>query len=328
MNDPASHAPRWMSTVLRAAGIYNLVWGAWVVLWPEWSLRVCGYPEPLNYPQFWQCIGMIVGVYGIGYWIAASDPVRHWPIVFVGFLGKVLGPIGFLWGYSQGTLPLSAGRINITNDVIWWAPFAAILWHALRTSADRPARDPAPLDLSSAIGTVRSQSGETLSELSAAKPLLLVFLRHVGCTFCLEALSDLAKQRPEIEARGTRIALVHLSDEGVAGELFRQYGLDDLPRFSDPDQRLYQAFGLKQGRFLQLFGWKVLSRGTQAAIFEGHGFGGLQGNGLRMPGVFLLRDGTVVASYRHQTTADRPDYCELASGGRQSTDVRHNGSGL
>ena len=41
-------------------------------------------------------MGMIVGVYGIGYLIAARDPRTHWPIVLVGLLGKVFGPIGFV----------------------------------------------------------------------------------------------------------------------------------------------------------------------------------------------------------------------------------------
>ena len=82
-----------MRYILLAAGIYNIVWGAFVVLFPGAIFSWLDMPQP-NYPQFWQCIGMIVGVYGIGYAIAAFDPVRHWPIVLVGFLGKVLGPAG------------------------------------------------------------------------------------------------------------------------------------------------------------------------------------------------------------------------------------------
>lgn len=85
---------------------------------------------PPNYPEIWQCLGMVVGVYGIGYAIAAFDPVRHWPIVLVGLLGKLLGPIGFLWYALAGTLPWRGGWLNVTNDLIWWVPFALILRHA------------------------------------------------------------------------------------------------------------------------------------------------------------------------------------------------------
>jgi hypothetical protein len=83
-----------------------------------------------RYPEIWQCVGMIVGVYGIGYAIAAFDPLRHWPIVLVGFLGKVLGPLGMANAIWQGKLPVVAGLTCFTNDLIWWVPFGIILWRA------------------------------------------------------------------------------------------------------------------------------------------------------------------------------------------------------
>lgn len=128
---PREHSPRWMTFALRAAGIYNLAWGAWVVLRPLDAFRWAGLPEPI-YPELWQCIGMIVGVYGVGYWIAARDPARHWPIVLVGFLGKLFGPIGFLDAALRGRLPWIAGWVNVTNDLIWLVPFALILLYARR----------------------------------------------------------------------------------------------------------------------------------------------------------------------------------------------------
>jgi hypothetical protein len=74
--------------------------------------------------------GMIVGVYGVGYPIAAFDPLRHWSVILVGFLGKVLGPIGMANARWQGRLPLIAGVTCLTNEVIWWVPFGIILWRA------------------------------------------------------------------------------------------------------------------------------------------------------------------------------------------------------
>jgi hypothetical protein len=120
-----------MSRVLWMAAAYNVAWGAFIVLFPLAPFRWAGMPPP-NYPTIWQCIGMIVGVYGVGYACAARDPVRHWPIVLVGFLGKLFGPIGFLWCALNGDLPWIAGWINVTNDVIWLIPFALILRHASR----------------------------------------------------------------------------------------------------------------------------------------------------------------------------------------------------
>jgi hypothetical protein len=103
---PARNTPKWMRVVLYTAGAYNLVWGLWVVLFPAALFHWAGMP-PANYPQIWRCVGMIVGVYGIGYVIAARDPLRHWPMVFVGLLGKVLGPVGMWWSVMHGTLSSS-----------------------------------------------------------------------------------------------------------------------------------------------------------------------------------------------------------------------------
>ncbi len=119
----------WMGWTLRAAAVYNIVWGALVVLFPLWIFEQMAMPLP-NYPEIWQCVGMIVGVYGVGYWIAGGSPLVHWPIVLVGFLGKVFGPVGFLKAVFVGALPWRFGWLNVTNDLIWWVPFAIILWKA------------------------------------------------------------------------------------------------------------------------------------------------------------------------------------------------------
>ena len=115
-----------MKTTLRLAAIYNLLWGAWVVLFPNHFFNLVGM-EPLNHPMVWQGMGMVIGVYGLGYWWASYDPMRHWPIIMVGFLGKIFGPIGFFMNYAQGIVPFNFFYTLITNDFIWWIPFFLIL---------------------------------------------------------------------------------------------------------------------------------------------------------------------------------------------------------
>jgi small multidrug resistance pump len=111
---------------LKLAAIYNLLWGALVILFPHLFFDLAGM-ERTNYPEIWQCVGMIVGVYGVGYWMAAQDPVKHYPVVLVGFLGKILGPIGFAQALITGRFPLAFGIIIIFNDLIWWIPFYKLL---------------------------------------------------------------------------------------------------------------------------------------------------------------------------------------------------------
>jgi hypothetical protein len=45
-------------------------------------------------------------------------------------LGKVLGPLGFIWSVGTAALPLAFGWTILTNDLIWWLPFMLYLREA------------------------------------------------------------------------------------------------------------------------------------------------------------------------------------------------------
>jgi peroxiredoxin len=300
-----------MSWWLVAAGIYNLVWGALTVLVPGWLFDLTGM-EPPNYPFIWQCVGMIVGVYGIGYLAAARDPFRHWPIVLVGFLGKIFGPLGYVGGVLKGEVPPAFGVTLPTNDLLWWIPFGLILYHAFRANTDT-ARGAAATDLATALAEARTQSGTSLAALSRQGPLVVVLLRHSGCVFCREAIADAAAALPRIEEAGARLVLVHQGDDDGLRAIAAGHGIERVDRVSDPEKRLYRALEVPRGSFGQLFGPAVWWPGLRALV-RGHGLGPLVGDGFQMPGAFLVRDGAVVAAYRHAHAADRPDYAGLACG--------------
>lgn len=328
------YARPWHALVLRIAGIYNVIWGAVMVLAPAWTFGVLGMPDagPVAL-SLWQCVGMIVGVYGIGYWVAARDPLRHWPIVLVGLLGKVFGPIGFVQTAMNGVLPWSFGYTILTNDLIWWLPFTLMLIaaanHAIKSKSP-PGAGVKPLSevLSAARVDGGEGAGKSIAELSREAPRLVVFLRHAGCTFCREALADIASQRARIESRGTRLMLVHMGDDAAGRAMAERYGLADVSRLSDPQQSLYASFGLSRGTLGQLFGSRVWLRGFRAGVIDRHGVGGLVGDGFQMPGVFLVRDGRVVAGHVHEHAADRPDYCAIAGSPGAATPPAANAGGI
>ncbi|MEZ5059893.1 MAG: AhpC/TSA family protein, partial [Saprospiraceae bacterium] len=56
-----------------------------------------------------------------------------------------------------------------------------------------------------------TNEGANLLEVSSQKPVMLIFLRHFGCTFCRESLADLAEQRAGIEETGMQIIFVHMA---------------------------------------------------------------------------------------------------------------------
>jgi hypothetical protein len=117
----------WMTTTLQLAAIYNILWGGWTVLFPDHFWQLVGM-ETMRHPMVWQGMGMVIGVYGIGYWWASYRPMRHWPIIAVGMLGKIFGPLGFIMNYLAGDIPFGFFYTLITNDFIWWIPFGLILW--------------------------------------------------------------------------------------------------------------------------------------------------------------------------------------------------------
>lgn len=303
-------APSWARRWLIAAGVYNLLWGGLVILFPHLLFDLTG-AERMRYPEIWQCVGMIVGVYGIGYIIASTNPRQHWPIILVGLLGKVFGPIGFAFALTKGTFPPSFGLTILTNDLIWWAPFFMILWDTFRSRTPHPTGQTPTLD--SALESLQDQHQRTLADTTETSPTLVVLLRHSGCTFCKEALADLASKHTNIADSGVRLAIVTMSSPEQNAKLAERYRLFDAAWLSDPQRLLYRALELRRGTFLQLFGPRVVLRGI-AATLRGHIVGGLDGDGLQMPGTFLLHRRQVLRGYRHTNAADRPDYTKLACG--------------
>jgi hypothetical protein len=118
-----------------AAGLYNLGWGAYSVVDPQWLFRFADMPLQ-NYPEIFACLGMVIGLYGILYLEVARVPERGLLPAAVGLLGKVLGPLGWLYLVSNGRWPVATLALCVSNDLIWWVPFGLYLydaWHCAKT---------------------------------------------------------------------------------------------------------------------------------------------------------------------------------------------------
>ena len=163
------------------------------------------------------------------------------------------------------------------------------------------------------LDKTRTESGCSLIELIDEGPVLLIFLRHFGCAFCRQALEDVANIRAELEARGVRPVFVHLGTPERAKPYFDYYHLSDVERVSNPDGSLYRepAFGLARVSVFQLFRPAVWIAWARGALRK-YGIGMVKEDVFQMPGVFLLRERTIVRVYRHRTIADRPNYLALA----------------
>lgn len=161
------------------------------------------------------------------------------------------------------------------------------------------------------LDRIKTNQGQSLLELSQIKPVLLVFLRHLGCTFCREALKDISEHQQKWGNDAQRIVLVHMERSEVAEPYFAKYGLENCLHIEDVSQELYRSFGLTRGSFTQLFGFKTMVRGFQAGVSLDQLGGSSFGDAFQMPGIFVIHEGKIVSEYIHKTISDRPDYGQL-----------------
>ncbi|HQW25030.1 MAG TPA: SelL-related redox protein [Saprospiraceae bacterium] len=160
---------------------------------------------------------------------------------------------------------------------------------------------------------IYTQRGESLWDLSYKQPVLIVFLRHFGCVFCKEAMTELGKKWEQIKAQNTHLVLVHLADPATAESFFEQYNLSDVDYVTDPDGLVYQQFGLLKATLQQMMGLKVWLRTFQQGVLQGHGLNShVIGDGFQMPGAFQLYEGEIKEKFIHKSIADQPDYIKLA----------------
>lgn len=305
----------WFKAVLYIAGVYHVLWGASVVFYPCFWFDLGSLSHP-NYVQLWQIVGLYEIVFGFGFLMAASNPLRHWRVVLMGFVTKLCVTVGFTYYYLKGVEPAVIFNMVLSNHIFWLIPFLIILYNAYRHQylLDNEMIHLNGLEISELLDFYETNQGESLRVLSANQPVMLVFLRHFGCTFCKETLWFIQKLRPEIEAKGTKIILVHMHHESKAAGELTKYKLDDLDRVSDPESMLYKGFNLKRGTLSQVLGFKVWLRGVYLWLTKGAFISSPDGvDTFQMPGIFLIYKGEIIKKYIHLTAADVPPYLELAT---------------
>ena len=172
-----------------------------------------------------------------------------------------------------------------------------------------------PADITQTLASIHTESGTSLLSLVQASPVLLIFLRHFGCSFCRQAISDIAGLRGELDARGVRPVFVRLGTPERARPYFDYYGIGDVERISDPDAAVYRDPLFALGRVHPL--WHLVNPAVWAGWLKGaifkHGIGALREDAHQMPGLFFLKGHGIVRRFRYRTIADQPDYLKLVA---------------
>jgi hypothetical protein len=168
-------------------------------------------------------------------------------------------------------------------------------------------------EMAAVLQEYRTETGRTLLELVDESPVLLIFLRHFGCSFCRQTLDDVSKIREGIEARGIRPVFVHLGSPERAKPYFDYYHLSDIERVSDPQATLYARplFALPRKNVFSHFLVPAVVKAWLQGAGRKHGIGMIKEDAEQMPGLFYLRGRAIVRAYRYRTIADQPDYLKL-----------------
>lgn len=296
-----------MRVSLILAGSYHILFAVWTNLWPFHAFELLGLPNP-NHPMLWRILGLISGILGLGLLISAKDPIRHWVIVLLGFVKSATAVFLTVGAVFNKDLPLAAMAILLVDDLIWLPFFSLILWAAVRAHAGIPVSRTLPYSINEAAAVYHLSSGKTLRDASDERPLVLVFLRHFGCTFTRQILRGLQDLEAQAKQHNASLVLVHMLQSGEEIDYLGQNS--EIPRIADPRCELYRAFGLGKGGFFELFGPHVWWRGM-ISVVKGCGVGHLAGDGLQMPGAFVFHKGKLIASQPAQSAADLPNLAGL-----------------
>jgi len=156
-----------------------------------------------------------------------------------------------------------------------------------------------------------SKKIKELLDIAGERKVLLVFLRHFGCTFCRQTMTRLAEAKGEIESSDTEIVVVHMVPRHVADKLLNIYELEGIKHISDPGLELYHQFGLNRATFNELFNPKNWWRALKNGILRGHLSGKAAGNKQQMPGIFLFYKRKILNRFTYKYVSDMPDFLKL-----------------
>lgn len=293
--------PTWTRKVLAVASAYYLVLGLTAIFFPQLWYIVSGV-YPLNAEVVMAAFGAVLVALGLGALIAVFMPGAQWGIVGVLLAHNLLDLLVLLGEISAGRIGAFAGGSFVLVDAAWVVAFALVLGAGYRAARTDTAK--APVTLPEALALKPSGVDRSLGELSETHPLLLVLLRHSGCTFCRSHLNLLVAENQRILSAGYRTVVVTLSPAEDLDRIREEYPLPEALYLSDPERLLYRALGARRGSIRQLFGPTVLWRALIKGDLFRHGLGEVSGDPTQLGGTFIIKNRAIIVAVPAQTASD------------------------
>ena len=110
---------------VRFAGVFNLLAGLGMIALSR-GVQAAGGPKPaIALPV--QVMGILVGLFGVGYLLVAANPVENRNLLMLGFWSKALSSLAAFWYVAVGSLPPWFAAMVFFADVIYLLFFYLIL---------------------------------------------------------------------------------------------------------------------------------------------------------------------------------------------------------
>ncbi len=124
-----------------------------------------------------------------------------------------------------------------------------------------------------------------VSSLWASRPLVLIFIRHLGCPFCRAHVAEIRDEYSQFEAADCELAVVAMGDVPAVAAFRKDLSLP-FRMLADPEQRAYRLFELPRGGFNAVAGPRVWWAGLKAMLKFGGGK--VSSDPMQLPGAFVI----------------------------------------
>jgi small multidrug resistance pump len=116
----------WMLYLLLFAGCYNLLVGVNLVVFYHEVFKTLALPKP-ELMLFVQLVGVLVGLFGVGYLMVARHPLENRNLLLLGFLSKAIGSVLGVGYVALGKVPPTFLILLLFSDIVYLPPFVIIL---------------------------------------------------------------------------------------------------------------------------------------------------------------------------------------------------------
>jgi hypothetical protein len=176
------------------------------------------------------------------------------------------------------------------------------------------------------IVNARTKEGSVLGALwsRSSSPVILVFLRRLGCALCRTTCAEYSDALPQLTAAGATVVCLSFEALGEGSDSDRsfeagKYWTGPLYTIS---KDVYSALFGRKGMFNGFFGLADMSQSKLAACTDRKIGGNISGDGFLLGGQFIITPGgTVTLDKRQQFFGDDSSVEELLEGVAEAVEL-------